>query len=325
MAVRLTVPRAEWLAHVRATADHYSDGVVPVVKGNGYGFGRPLLHGIVHELGLPSGRPEVCVGTVHELHDVPAALAPIVLTPTLVPPAGDQPVLTVGSLDHVRALHGWHGRVLVKLASSMRRYGASPQELAALVQAVQVAGLQVHGYAIHLPLTGNDADRLAEIEAWLPHVPFGATLWVSHLTPASYLSLRADHPSHHFRVRVGTALWHGVPRHEFLRLSATVLQRHEVRAGDEVGYHGSVVPFDGTLVAIGAGSAHGVAPLDEPDPTRRSPFHFARRRLTLLERPHMHSSLALVAPHQPCPQVGDRVDVQRPLIVTTVDEVEWLP
>ena len=26
----------------------------------------------------------------------------------------------------------------------------------------------------------------------------------------------------------------------------------------------------------------------------------------------------------PCPAVGDRVDVQRPLITTQVDEVEWV-
>ena len=45
--------------------------------------------------------------------------------------------------------------------------------------------------------------------------------------------------------------------------------------------------------------------------------------LPLLERPHMHSTLLVVPDGQPCPLVGDRVDVQRPLIATNVDEVEW--
>ena len=38
---------------------------------------------------------------------------------------------------------------------------------------------------------------------------------------------------------------------------------------------------------VGAGTAHGVQPLDDG----RSPFHFARQRLALLEPPHMHTSM----------------------------------
>jgi hypothetical protein len=70
---------------------------------------------------------------------------------------------------------------------------------------------------------------------------------------------------------------------------------------------------------VGAGSAHGVAPLADG----RSPFHFARTRLELVEAPHMHTSMVLVPDGDPCPRVGDRVDVQRPLISTLVDELEW--
>jgi hypothetical protein len=48
-----------------------------------------------------------------------------------------------------------------------------------------------------------------------------------------------------------------------------------------------------------------------------------RRRLTLVERPHMHTSMVLVPDGWECPQVGDVVDVQRPLIGVSVDEVIW--
>jgi len=78
-----------------------------------------------------------------------------------------------------------------------------------------------------------------------------------------------------------------------------------------------------TVQSNRAGSIHGIALLDEPDPARRSPLHFQRHRLALLERPHMHSTLALVPHDQPCPAVGDRVDVQRPLITSTPDLIEW--
>ena len=96
-----------------------------------------------------------------------------------------------------------------------------------------------------------------------------------------------------------------------------------MRAGDVAGYRHTRVPFNGTLVAIGGGPAAGIPPLDDADPTRRSPFHFARRRLELLESPHMHTSLVVVPAGDACPAVGDRVDVQRPLTTTLVDEVEW--
>jgi hypothetical protein len=103
-----------------------------------------------------------------------------------------------------------------------------------------------------------------------------------------------------------------------------VLHTAPVRAGDTAGYFLTTVPADGTLLAIGAGSAHGVVPLVARDPDRRSPFHFARQRLQLLEPPHMHTSLVIVPGGQPCPRIGDRVDVQRPLTATAIDELEWV-
>lgn len=319
VTVRLTVNRAAWGDHVHTVATSYGGALVPVVKGNGYGFGRPHLHDIVRRLSIGS----VCVGSTHELVDVPADLEPVVLTPTLTAPSDRRPILTVGSPAHAQALRGWGGRVMVKLASSMRRYGTEPDGLESLVRSVNEAGLHIHGFALHLPLAGSDADRMAEVEAWLPHLDPAVPLWLSHLAPDSLTALSTASPRRALRIRVGTALWHGVPKGSFLHLGAEVLDTRPVSAGDRVGYWHSRVGTDGTLVAIGAGSAAGVAPLDDPDPSRRSPFHFARHRLTLVERPHMHTSLVVVPRGQPCPTVGDLVDVQRPLIGTQIDELRW--
>lgn len=319
MTVRLSIDRAAWTSHVQHVAAGYGEGLIAVVKGNGYGFTRPVLH----EVAAANGARFVCVGTVHELADVPAGLTAVVLTPTLRAPPDTRPVLTVGSVDHVLALEGWAGRVTVKLASSMRRYGAAPAELAGLLTAIEAAGLHVAGFGLHLPLAGDDAARRAEIEQWLPQLPSESPLWVSHLSTGSFHRLVAAHPARQFRIRVGTALWHGTPRGDFLRLTADVVQTQQIRAAEVAGYLHTPAPFDGTLVAIGAGSAHGIAPLGDADPTRRSPFHFQRQRLALLERPHMHTSLAVVPAGHPCPRVGDWVDVQRPLIGTDVDEWLW--
>lgn len=323
MTVRLNVEQAAWRSHVAATAQAYGPALMPVIKGNGYGFGRPLLHQLAIEL-VPS-IDHVCVGNVHELADVPASLRPVVLTPTLAAPPPDRnAVMTVGSTAHVDALRGWSGDVMIKVASSMRRFGATVDELPTLLRAVENVGFGVAGYAIHLPLTGTDESRVAEIETWLPDLPFDVPLWLSHLEPATVHALQLKYPLRKFKVRVGTALWHGVPKVPDLQLQAEVLHTQPIGVGEIAGYHHTRAPFDGTLVAVGAGSAHGIASNDTPSKQPLSPFHFARTRMTLLEAPHMHTSLVIVEASAESPKVGDWVDVQRPLTTTNVDQIEWM-
>jgi hypothetical protein len=114
VTVRLSIRTAIWRAHVAQVAGAV-DGLVPVVKGNGYGFGRAWLATVAAELS-----DTIAVGTIHELDAVPAGVTAVVLTPTLAPPPDDAPVLTVGRQEHVDALAGWSGRVLVKLGSTSR-------------------------------------------------------------------------------------------------------------------------------------------------------------------------------------------------------------
>ena len=321
MTVRLTVSQARWRQHVATTAQAYGSALVPVVKGNGYGFGRPLLHQLATE--LVDRIEHVCVGNIHELADVPANRRPVVLTPTLTPTTAQGAILTVGSTAHVDALRGWSGDVMIKVASSMRRFGATVDELPTLTRAVENLGLGVAGYALHLPLTGTDEARVAEIETWLPDLQFDIPLWVSHLEPAAVHALQTKYPLRRFRVRVGTALWHGVPKVPDLQLHAEVLHTQPIGVGEIAGYHHTRAPFDGTLVIIGAGTTHGIAPNDSPSKQPLSPFHFARTRMTLLEAPHMHTSLVVVEATAQSPKVGEWVDVQRPLITTMVDDIEW--
>lgn len=322
MTLRLTVDRSRWQAHVDELRRTVPD-LVPVVKGNGYGLGRV-------ELGRAAARwaDEVALGTVHELTELPAgagdsttwlALTPALDVPELLPAWA---VPTVGRPEHVHALTArrWQGRVAVKLCSSMRRYGATPDELAALLRAVLDAGCHVHCFVLHPPLVpdrGDDAGNVDEIEAWLPAIDPSVPVSVSHLSPASYRALRERHPERRFRLRSGTALWHGDKT--AFHLSADVLDVRAVDAGGTAGYRRVVVPDDGHVVMVGTGSAHGVAPLLDG----RSPFHHARRRVALLEPPHMHTSMLFVRTGEPLPEVGDWIDVQRPLIGTAVDEVHW--
>jgi hypothetical protein len=308
MTLTLHVDAPAWRARARETVEAFGD-VIAVVKGNGYGFGR---HRLVTEAGR-LGLRRVAVGTVHELAGLPAlAEPPIVLTPALGPDValGDGAILTVGSLDHVRAAAGRRLPIVVKLASPMRRYGVDPDELAPLLAAIDRAGLTIDGFALHLPLIGEPGP---ETEAWLARLPAGATMAVSHVDIDTLRSLRARFPDHRLPIRLGTALWHGDK--QALALRADVI---DVRpAARAAGYRLRALPGGGTLVMVGAGTAHGVRPL----PDGRSPFHYARQRLALVEPPHMHTSMVWLPPGSPCPTVGEEVDVQVPLTYVSVDRL----
>jgi alanine racemase len=304
VTIRLTVRTALWRAHVAQVVNDV-DGLVPVVKGNGYGFGRLALARLASEF-----TDTVAVGTIHELDGLPDGLHPVVLTPTLVAPTSTDPILTVGNATHIDVLGAWSGRVLVKLGSSMQRYGRGTE----LIDAARRAGLDVAGVSIHPPLAGDSDEHRREILALIDDIDTSIPVWISHLDPATYATLP---DSHAFRLRLGTGLWHGDK--SFLHLDADVLDVRPVAAGRRAGYRQQPVRADGHLVMIGAGSANGVTPL----PDGRSPFHFGRRRLELHESPHMHTSMALIPAGDPVPDIGDRVDLQRPLITTLVDEYDW--
>ena len=323
MALTLTVDRARWQAHVAGVRADFPD-LVPVVKGNGYGFGRTFLADVVEEWEDDDGAPrELAVGTVHELAGLaPDGPRPIVLTPAvgreLLPGVGPA-ILTVGGEPHLAALigTGFRAPVILKAASAMQRYGSATNDLATLRSMAEAAGMEVHGYALHPPLAGTADEHREEAERLARAVPAGTTIYVSHLDSASYARVRDAVPEQRWRIRLGTVLWHGDK--SFFQLTADVVQVRPVAAGQRAGYRLEEVPADGHLVMVTAGTAHGVQPL----PDGRSPFHFAGRRLALLEPPHMHTSMVLVPAGEIPPEVGDVVDVQRPLINTVVDEVVW--
>lgn len=323
MALRLTVRRDALLDHVRNVARDIPH-LVPVVKGNGYGLGRGRLVQLVDE--ALAQVETIAVGTIHEAADVPARWATHVMNPvtdadlSVVDSIPDNAILTVGSPHDVDVLarRGWKGRVIVKLASSMRRFGVDHEGFPALVHDIARIGGTIHACSIHPPTAGDDAARLDEIRAWLPLLPECVTLSISHLSPISVAQLRNDSDRRTIEARLGTALWHGTKDH--FTLQADVVRTETCGAGETAGYRATPVPGNGTLVVVGAGSAHGVLPL----PNGESPFHFAKRRMILVESPYMHSSIAFVAAGEPCPTVGAFVDVQRPLTMVQPDVIDWV-
>lgn len=315
MTLRLVVDRSAWIAHIDAVSRDLS-GVVPVVKGNGYGFGRQTLISEAARFAT-----EVAVGTVYELGDVPSSMTPIVLTPvddgfdgSLRPDA----IYTVGAVHHVVTLRrlGHGGRVLLKLRSRMQRYGASPDSLDELRASCVEAGLTIHGWSIHPPLMSATSDHIQDVVSWANDLDDDFPMYVSHVGKNELDELRGRFTRHEFRARSGTALWLGDK--SMLKLEANVVDVHATRGG-LAGYRLVPVPGEGSIVLVGCGTAHGI--VERPDGL--SPFHFRRSRLHLIESPHMHTSMVFVPSADAVPAVGDWVDVQQSMTRALVDTVSW--
>jgi alanine racemase len=318
MTLRLTVNRQAWLRHVHAQAALLGDSkhFVPVVKGNGYGFGRPILIEQATEFAT-----EIAVGTVFEAHDIPASHTPIVLTPVgneLPTSLPRNAVLVVGSVHHVNTLvsHGWSGRVIIKLRSSVQRFGAADADVASVVSSVKAAGFEQHGWSVHPPLDGAAADHAQELTQWLSAVPNDLPMYVSHIDADSLNALRAANHQRSIIARSGTSLWLGDK--SMLTLGTDVLDVSPVNGGT-AGYRNTPISGRGSLVVVGCGSSHGVA----ANTGDLSPFHFGQQRIAMLEPPHMHSTILFIQEGATCPTVNDIVDVQKPLTRVLVDTIAW--
>ncbi|MFT3888231.1 MAG: alanine racemase [Arachnia sp.] len=337
MALTLTIDGARWDAHQRALLAEVP-GLVPVAKGNGYGFTLGLLAGRAAELGVDT----IAVGIAQEVAVVRRggwSGDVVVLNPWRPFDAvagallGDPHVITtVSRPEDLRLLAAEHpgARVIVELTTSMLRHGMAPEE-------ADVAGLALEGWAVHLPATGSLAEARALATRAVAAAP--APVWVSHLSVADYRTLSSELgvPT---RMRVGTRLWLG--DRQAYRTTATVLDVHPVTKGQRIGYHQAAVPKAGFVVVVSGGTAEGVA-LAAPVPQRSlkkrlitvaegvqaaldralSPFTLAGRKRPFAEPPHMHSSMLYVPGSDPLVAVGDEVPVTCRMTTVTADEIRW--
>ena len=317
MTLRLSVDSSSWNLHFHEVAKSLLN-VVPVVKGNGYGFGRQTL--MSHAASIAN---EIAVGTVFEAHDVPANCTAIVLTPAgreLPESLPHTAVLTVGSLQHIENLknNSWRGSVVVKLRSSMNRYGANKDELTDVLAALKIAGLTHVGWSIHPPLDGQPEDHLREIKHWMSELSSDLPWFISHTNAVNANELRKEFSKNRIRVRSGTALWLGDK--SMIQLTADVLDIRSVKKGETAGYRNVDINSDSTIAMIGVGTSHGVHLVG----TELSPFHFNQQRLALVEPSHMHTSMVFIPKGDKLPQVGDNIDVQQPLTRVYPDIISWI-
>jgi alanine racemase len=336
MPLTLYVDGPRWRDHLGATADA-SPGLVPVAKGNGYGFTVGRLARKAEWLGADT----IAVGTYDEVPEVRQRFSGDVLVlepwrPFLPALTYDDRLLhTVGRVEDLAALGDLPGtpRVVLEALTSMNRHGFAVDAIPTIAAAAR--GVRVEGHAAHLPLGDG---HVAEVERLLAAAP--ADRWfVSHLTTAELDRLRAHHAGVEFRPRVGTSLWLG--DRDALAARATVLDARPVARGEKAGYRHRSFGKAGTLLVVSGGTAHGVA-LEAPTPassTRQravavarggleatgralSPFVIDGKQRWFVEPPHMQVSLVFVPAGATAPAVGDEVEVQVRYTTTTFDRVE---
>src|SRR5262249_2259082 len=151
-------------------------------------------------------------------------------------------------------------------------------------------------------------------------------------------SLRTSYADFELRPRIGTDLWLG--DRGALRVTATVLDVHEVERGDVFGYRGRTAPKAGHILVVSGGTSPGIG-LEAPTGDHslragaatlarggldavgfvRSPFTVDGKQRLFAEPPHMQASM-LFLPHGPVvPAVGDEIDVRVRYTATAFDDV----
>jgi len=357
----LHVDGDRWRAHLRAVAEA-RPGMVPVAKGNGYGFGNGRLARRVQWLVEQDlGGDTLAVGTYAELDDVRTRYDGdlLVLSPWrpwdedgAASTSDERVVHTVGRLGDLEALLEAPGRprVVLERLTSMKRHGFTARGLREAMACVtsRPGGVRLEGASFHLPLDEDDnAEEAAQLMTDLVAAGFGehderiATVWVSHLGRDDLAALAVQYPDFRFRPRVGTELWLG--DRAALRVTARVLDAHPVERGEQFGYRGRTMPRTGTLLIVSGGTAHGIgleAPTGEGSVRARaatlarggldalgmakSPYTVAGKARYFAEPPHMQASMLFLPSGVPVPAVGDEVDVRVRFTATTFDSVEFL-
>jgi hypothetical protein len=354
MSLSLTVDGERWRSHLRRVAQTHP-GLVPVAKGNGYGFTLGRLARKAEWLGADT----LAVGTYDELGHVTQRFGGSLLVLTPYRPFGaaleidgslaDRLVHTVSrisDLEHLLARQPG-ARLVLERMTSMQRHGLSARELWAAARVLaDHPHARVEGVALHLPLA--QGSHLSEVSRLMNDVVaaglhslggrWSPTVWVSHLTDFELAALQTSYADFRVRPRIGTNLWLG--DRSALRVTSTVLDVHPLERGDAFGYRARTAPKTGHLLVVSGGTAHGIgleAPTGESSIKARaatlarggldavgfvrSPFSIDGKQRLFAEPPHMQASMLFLPLGARVPEIGDQIDVRVRYTATAFDRV----
>lgn len=359
MSLTLSVDGERWRAHLLATATK-SPGIVPVAKGNGYGFtlGRlarraQWLADHAAETGAPLDL--LAVGTYDEIDEASSRFGGDLLVLTPWRPFGSALALdertaarVVHTVSRPEDLTGLRdrdpdARFVLEQLTSMRRHGMTRRDLAAAADTLLAGnghGRSLRGVAMHLPL--NTTSHLGEVSRLINDIVASGlptrTVFVSHLTHDELTRLSTSYPDFTVRPRIGTDLWLG--DRGALSVRATVLDVHPVERGDVFGYRGRSVPKNGHIIVVSGGTAHGIG-LEAPTGDQslkaraatlarggmdavgfvRSPFSIDGKQRLFAEPPHMQASMLFLPSGARVPRTGEKIEVRVRFTATDFDHV----
>jgi len=338
MSLILHVDGAKWRAHLATVLAESDAQIVPVIKGNGYGFGKKVLATEAKDLNLPV----VAVATVAEANEIETVFPGEIL---LLSPSA--------SSDSERVIHtiSPHSSVfseklpkkfVIELLSPIHRHGFALSDLGNALEKYSKGG-KCEGIAIHLPIDQKssasewiDKSLQSITERGIDTSEFNNSVWVSHISKNDLAKLKLKWPQIVWKIRIGTKLWLG--DRTSLKAKAQVLDLHAIEKPTSVGYRQYRVGR-GWLVIASGGTSHGVG-LEIATPKRDflsqvkaltksflnlfgwnpSPFSWNGKKLEFAEAPHMHLSL-LTFKGKNAPKVGSELDVDVRFTTTAFDQV----
>jgi alanine racemase len=297
MTFSLTVDASKFRGHLVSVMNQYAQAgadLVPVIKGNGYGFGRTNLAREASRLGTN----RIAIGTVWELDQalVDFAGEVVVLEPfntndqaakelwqRILSHGASRVIVTVSDLDFASVAGVGAKLIYLEGKTSLNRFGLTASEIS---QVSNANGLTVRGLSLHMPISEPKkvldatteissainskkiSSRLLEIWNWIvAYQALAVTnqharhISLSHVTAADLIELKAMCMSYNYEltldVRVGTQLWLG--EHSFCKVQGTVLEIHELSDHQQVGYRQIDSHGHKRLVVVSGGTAHGVA------------------------------------------------------------------
>jgi alanine racemase len=299
MTFSLTVDAKTFRAHQSDLVKTYAKAgadLVPVIKGNGYGFSRGVL---ANEAQL-IGAKRIAIGNVWELDQALADFAGeiVVLEPfnendelaqstwkRILQHNSDRVIATLSSTDLAAASAAGIRNALLEVETSVHRFGMPVTELIHAADAAR-KNISVKGITLHLPIADPVQSKVLDLETPANHNSrkLGKRLLevATWLTSYNQIATEYDLPKHislshvsakdiellrnyvtsidlqfTFDVRVGTQLWLGAPK--ALKATGTILEIHELTQQTHVGYQQVDGRNHKRLLVVSGGTAHGVA------------------------------------------------------------------
>ena len=328
----LHVDAERWRHHIAHYVARHQGDLVPVIKGNGYGFGIPTL---AREASSFQAECVACYNA-DEAAAIRSQFEGDVLL--LAPDAHLNEAWVIHTISPASKSLGQPlpKRFVIELISPVKRHGYLLSDIPQAIGEYSKSG-QCEGIAMHLPIEQRDSvvnwvniqlNKLRELN--LSPENYRNTVWISHIAAEDLLALKKEWPEIRWRVRVGTDLWLGA--RTSLTATATVMDCHQLSSGERIGYRQSA-PGKGWLIIASGGTAHGIG-LEVPGGGIKglvksvlrafgwnpSPFSWNGRALSFAEAPHMHNSLLFLKNGNP-PKIGEEIGLNVRFTTTNFDEI----